>query len=80
MDIEERMTNVFRTVFDDETIVLSPELTADDIEAWDSLSHINLIIAVELEFDIEFTQREVLSFENVGDLMAGVTSKLDASG
>ena len=70
------LTEVFRQVFDDPEIVLSPEMTADDVEGWDSLSHINLIVAVVSRFNIRFKQKEVLSFKNVGDLSQCVESKL----
>jgi acyl carrier protein len=76
MEITERLTKVFRQVFGDETIELRPEMTADDVEGWDSFSHINLIIAVELAFGIEFDQREVLSFENVGALLTSIETHL----
>jgi len=76
MDITERLTRVFRKVFDDESIVLSPELTANDVDGWDSLSHINLLIAIELEFGIEFKQNEIQSFANVGELMKSIEKKL----
>ena len=55
-------------------------MTADDVDAWDSLSHINLMIAIELAFDIEFKQSEIQSFSNVGELIKGIknkTSKLE---
>lgn len=76
MDITEKLTSVFREVFDDETIVLSDELTADDIDAWDSLSHVNLIIAIEMAFDIGFKQNEILNFANVGELKENILLKL----
>ncbi|HPS42397.1 MAG TPA: acyl carrier protein [Anaerolineaceae bacterium] len=76
MDITERLTKVFRNVFQDDSIVLTPQLTADDVEGWDSLSHVNLIIAVEIEFGIEFSQAEIRGFENVGALMAAIQKKL----
>jgi acyl carrier protein len=75
MNVTQRLTKVFRQVFGDETIELRPEMTADDVEGWDSFSHINLIIAVELEFGIEFKQNEVLNFENVGALMSCIEGK-----
>jgi acyl carrier protein len=78
MEITERLTKVFRKVFDDESIVLRPEMTADDIDGWDSLSHINLLIAVELEFGIEFKQNEIQSFANVGELMQSIEKKMAA--
>lgn len=78
MNVTEELTAVFREVFDDEGIQLTPELTADDVEGWDSLSHVNLVIAVEMKFDIEFTQKEIRSFANVGEMIACIESKLNA--
>ncbi|HQM55775.1 MAG TPA: acyl carrier protein [Anaerolineaceae bacterium] len=79
MDIQERLTKVFRTVFDNESITLTPDLTADDIDEWDSLSHINLMLAIELEFGIEFSQSEIQDFRNVGELIECVKTKLEPS-
>jgi acyl carrier protein len=76
MNIREQLTDVFRNVFDDDGIVINPETTADDIEGWDSLSHVNLIIAVELKFNIEFTQQEIRSFSNVGEMEKCIENKL----
>ena len=76
MNTMDALTEVFRQVFDDPEITLTPETTADDIEGWDSLSHVNLMMAVENRFDIRFKPKEVLSFKNVGDLARCVESKL----
>ena len=76
MEIMEKFTNVFRETFNDDSIKITKETTADDIDAWDSLSHVNLIIAIELAFDIEFSQREIMSFNNVGDMVACVEGKI----
>lgn len=76
MKFDERLTQVFRTVFNNDTIELTPDMTADDIEEWDSFSHINLILAVEIEFGIEFSQNEIMNFENVGALQDSVHQKL----
>ncbi len=70
------LTEVFRQVFDDPSITLAPETTANDVEGWDSLSHVNLIMAVENRFNIRFNHKEVVSFKNVGDLARCVESKL----
>lgn len=70
------LTEVFREVFDDPGISLTPQTTADDIEGWDSLSHINLIVTVETRFNIRFKQKEVLSFKNVGELAQAIEAKL----
>jgi acyl carrier protein len=79
MNIQERLTKVFRAVFDNESITLTPDLTADDIDEWDSLSHINLMLAIELEFGIEFSQSEIQDFRNVGELIECVKTKLEPS-
>lgn len=75
MEKIDELTRVFREVFDDDTLVLNDEMTADDLDAWDSLSHINLIIAVELAFGIEFKHSEVQSFANVGELLSQIKDK-----
>jgi acyl carrier protein len=72
----ETLTEVFRQVFEDPSITLTPETTADDIEGWDSLSHVNLIMAVENRFGVAFKPKERLSFKNVGELARSVESKL----
>ena len=76
MNIEKRLSKVFATVFDNDSIEITPELTADDVDEWDSLSYINLMIAIELEFGIEFDQSEIQNFANVGELMASIEEKL----
>lgn len=76
MDITEKLTDVFREVFDDDSIVLSDDMTADDVDAWDSMSHVNLIIAIEIAFGIEFKQSEIQNFDNVGELRHSIESKL----
>ena len=79
-DIVERMQAVFRDVFDDEGLVLRDDLTAADVENWDSLTHINLIVGIEREFKVKFTTAEVGSLNNAGDLKAMVQKKLGARG
>lgn len=76
MSVQETLTDIFREVFDDDDINLSPEMTADDVDDWDSLSHINLIVAVETRFNIKFTLKEMQSFKNVGDLMSCIEGKV----
>jgi acyl carrier protein len=77
MRILSALTDIFREVFDDAEIRLSPETTADDIDAWDSLSHANLIVTIEERFGIKFVMKELLSFRNVGDLMKSIETKTD---
>ena len=75
MMISEQLTKVFREVFGDDTITLDEQTTADQIEGWDSMSHINLIIAIEIAFGIEFTNEEIRSFNNVGDMQKCIEGK-----
>ena len=67
-EIYERLESVFREVFDDEDITLSPTTTAADIEDWDSIEHITLISAVEDEYKMRFTMGEVSGMKNVGEM------------
>ena len=76
MSIIEPLNEIFCEVFDDDDIELTPEMTADDVDGWDSLSHVNLIVTIETRFKIKFTQKELLTFKNVGDLMASIESKI----
>ena len=62
-----RVNSVFRDVFDDESITVTDETTANDIEDWDSLEHINLIVALEEEFGMKFSMGEVTGMVNVGE-------------
>lgn len=72
------LTDIFRDVFDDPSIELRDGMTAADVESWDSLNHINLIVAVERRFKIRFTTREVTTLRNVGDLTDLTQRKLGA--
>ena len=64
----ERLSEVFRDVFDDEDIMIDEWTTSEDIEDWDSLEHINLIEAVEQEFRMKFKMKEVSGMKNVGEM------------
>jgi acyl carrier protein len=65
-----RLTSVFHDVFDDETIEVTPQLTAKDVDGWDSLTHIRLILTVEKAFKVKFSTSEIGKLENVGQLAA----------
>lgn len=67
--IYEMLDEIFQDVFDDEDIHVTADTTADDIEDWDSLEHINLVVAVENKFDIKFNMSEVVKFKNVGEMV-----------
>ena len=74
-DLYPRLTTVFANVFDDDDIVITPELTANDVDEWDSLKHIRLIIAIEQEFGLKFATSEVNDFKNVGELVDVIAAK-----
>ena len=75
-EIYEQLNEVFRDVFDDESITVSDETTADDIEDWDSLEHINLIAAVEQQFGVRFNMGQIVTLKNVGEMVDLIESML----
>ena len=70
-----KLTALFHDVFDDDTIQVTPELTADDVDEWDSLSHIRLVLAVEKQFGLKFSAAEVGRLKNVGEFVALIEAK-----
>lgn len=76
MEILAKLTPIFQQVFEDECVVINRETTADDIDAWDSLSHINLVLAVEMEFKIRFALGELQALKNVGEMVDLIGKKL----
>lgn len=73
-EIYERLNKVFADVFD-EDITVTAETTAEDIEDWDSLTHITLISAIEEEFGMKFSMKEVVGMNNVGELAEIVSQR-----
>jgi acyl carrier protein len=73
--VTKQLTGVFRRVFDVPDLTLTRNMTASDLEDWDSLTHINLIVAAEKEFKIKFTTSEVAKLSNVGDLIDTIAKK-----
>lgn len=77
--VYDKLTDVLRDVFDDDDIVATPALKAADVDGWDSLAHVRLILAVEKAFGVRFKAAEINAFKNVGDLADSITSKLGGS-
>ena len=76
MDIITELNAVFRQVFDDSSLTVTRSTTANDIDEWDSLTHMNLVVAVELKFGVKFALGELQSLKNVGDLADAVQRKM----
>ena len=75
----QRLTEVFHDVFDDDSIVLRPDMTARDVEGWDSLTHVRLILTVEKRLGIRISSHEIAGLKSVGDLIRLSEAKLAAS-
>ncbi len=78
MEIKERLQEIFRDIFDDEELEIREEMSAKDIEDWDSLAQINLIIAIEKEFGVKFNLEEVSKLKNIGEMLGLISLKLEA--
>ena len=74
-DIVNRLNTIFRQVFEDTSIEVTREMTSNDLDKWDSLSHVTMIVAVEEEFGIKFRLRELVAMKNVGDLIDSIARK-----
>lgn len=72
---EQKLTDVFRTIFNLPTLELRDDLTARDVPGWDSFNHVNLVIAIETEFGVVFDTDEIAALENVGQMKALLKSK-----
>ena len=75
-EVLNKLTSIFRKVFNNEALMLSNELTANDIDQWDSLSHMILITEIESVFSIKLRLKELNKMRNVGDMIEIISSKL----
>jgi acyl carrier protein len=66
-EVYSKLTGVFRDVFDEDDLALTPQTTADDVDGWDSLSHVRLVLAVSKAFGVKFSASEIGSLKNVGE-------------
>ena len=74
-EIIKDINNIFIDVLDDEDIVISENTTSDDVDDWDSLNHIHLVVAIEKHFNIRFTSQEIQSWNNVGEMILNMKEK-----
>ena len=74
-EIQQKLTGIFRDLFDDDDLEATPDLSAKDVDEWDSLNHVRLILTVEREFKIKFAASEVTSMKNVGDMIRLISAK-----
>ncbi len=75
-EVFDKVQDIFRDVFDDETLTISDQTNSDEIEDWDSLEHISLIVSMEKEFSMKFDIKEVNKLENVGEMIDLILSKM----
>lgn len=77
MEIETKLQEVFRDVFQDESLTILPEMTAGDVDKWDSITHLIMISKVEEVFNVSFRLKELIKLKNVGDLIALLKEKTE---
>jgi acyl carrier protein len=70
-----RLTEIFEDVFDEDSMNITPELSAKDVDGWDSLTHIRLILTIEKAFKIKFSTSEIGKLQNVGDLVTLIQAR-----
>ena len=81
MEIERvlnEVENIFRDILDEESLYLTRETTANDVDGWDSLTHIQLIVAIEKQFKVKFSSKEILSWKNVGELLDSLKARANS--
>lgn len=76
MTVHDRLQELFRMIFGDDDLVLRPEMTADDVDGWDSTAHITLMFAIEEEFDVQFSESQLVEFADIGALEAFLTARV----
>jgi acyl carrier protein len=75
---EALLGEIFREFFDDENLIMRPEMTARDVDGWDSLAHVRLLLTIERKYQIRFSTPEVGGLRSVGDLASLITRKTNA--
>jgi len=75
-ELFKEINDIFRDVFDDDSLVITDETNSEDIEDWDSLEHINLVVAMEKRFNMKFNIKEVGNLKNVGEMADLILSRM----
>jgi acyl carrier protein len=75
-DVLEQLTIIMRDVLDNDELIVTPTTTAKQVPEWDSLTHVQLIVAIEKHFKLKFTSRELNGFRNVGEMCVGIEKRL----
>jgi acyl carrier protein len=75
-EILKKVNDIFIDILDNEEVKLSSSTTADDVEGWDSLTHIQLVVAIEKQFRIRFTSKEIQSWKNIGEMTDCIVAKV----
>lgn len=70
------LENIFRDILDEDSLNLTRDTTANDVDGWDSLTHIQLIVAIEKHFKVKFSSKEILSWKNVGELLDSLKERV----
>lgn len=76
IEILKQISEVFKETLDNDELDIQEEITANDVEEWDSLTHIQLVVAVEKKFGVRFTSKEIQSWKNVGEMLDSITEKI----
>lgn len=75
-ELLKQINDIFIDVLDNEEVVINQTTTANDVDEWDSLTHIQLVVAIEKHFKIRFTSKEIQSWNTVGEMLACITTKI----
>lgn len=74
-EVLDRFTKIIRDVMDNDNIVITEDTMSDDVEEWDSLTHVQLVDAIEHDFNIKFTSKEILLWDNIGDIIESIVKR-----
>lgn len=75
-EILAKLQTIFQEELDDDSLVITEESSANNVDGWDSLSHVQLISAIEDEFDISFTSKEIMNWKNIGEMITSIQNYL----